>query len=294
MEGMPKELRVPAQLIHRAKITHHATYFEGTVRDMVDRFGMQVIEDDSLGFPSMLSFEVGLGPLLCAVDYNDLPQLPPRSGEYDIWFKFHSTSAHVPFGNVEPFPPCSFQNWRHYRELEKDVRYSANTDRILHVQRTKITLRAQQWADDLTRRRSLVREQLRGRYGDDVDVEFTDQVAYWRKATNCLVSVHVPGMWNNMLDRAQLQLMGFGVCTVSPVLYTRLSKEDNPIPDVHYISCRDDFSDLVEKIEWCRNNRDRCREIGVAAKRLFQRTCLPEVVWPRVGRESARKLMARF
>lgn len=294
MEGLPKELRVPAQLIHRAKITYHAAYFEGMVRDVMDRFGMQVVEDDGLGFPSMLSFEIGLGPLLCAIDYNDLPQLPPRAGEYDFWFKFHSTSAHVPFGNVRAFPPCSFQNWHQYRELERDVRYSASGDSILNVQRTKITLRAQQWAEDLTRRRSMVREQLRGRYGDEVDVDYTDQVTYWRKASNCLVSVHVSGMWGNMLDRAQLQMMGFGVCTLSPVLYTRLSESGPPVPGVHYVACRDDYSDLIERIEWCRENRDACCEIGAAAKRLFQQTCLPEAVWPRIGRETVQKMMGRF
>jgi len=294
MKGIPKEVRVPAQLIHRAKITYHATYIEAMLNDVARRTGLRVVEDDGLGFPTPLSFEVGLGSLRCAIDYNDLTQLPPCAGEFDFWLKFHSTSAHVPFGNVLPFPPCSFQNWQQYRELESDVRYSARGETVLHIQRTKITLRAQQWAEDLTRRRSFVREQLRGRYGDTVDVDYTDQVTYWRKASSCLVSVHSPGMWNNMLDRAQLQMMGFGVCTISPVLYTRLSSVGSPVPGEHYVVCRDDYTDLIEKVEWCRENREQCRVIGTAAKRLFQENCLPESVWSKIGEATVGKMMANF
>lgn len=294
MEGLPKEIRVPAQLIHRAKITHHVSYVEAMLNDISRRFGTRIVEDAGLGFPTPLSFEIGLGSLRCAIDYNDLPQLPPRAGEFDFWIKFHTTSAHVPFGNVLPFPPCSFSNWDQYRELESDIRYAASGDTILHAQRTKITLRAQQWAEDLTRRRSLVREQLRGRYGDEVDVDFTDQVTYWRKASTCLTSVHAPGMWNNMLDRAQLQMFGFGVCTISPVLYTRLSPSGSPVPGEHYIACRDDYADLIEKVEWCRENREKCCEVGAAAKRLFQENCLPEAVWSMVGRTTVKKMMAGF
>lgn len=293
MQGIPKEIRVPGQLVHRAKITAHATYVEATYQDVAGRFGMQIVEDSSLGFPTPLSFELGYGPLKVGLDYNDLAELPPCAGEYDFWFKFHSTSAHVPFNNVRAFPPISFHNWRQFREIRSSIRYLALSDKILHVQKTKIVLRAAQWAEDLTRRRSLVRELLRETYGDHVDTEFTDQVAYWQKSSTCLVSVHVPGMWNNMLDRAQIQMMAFGTCTISPVLYTRLPNSQL-VPGVHYVAVRDDYSDLLEKIEWCRKHRPECREIGAAASRLFDDNCTPEQIWSAFGRELAKVVIARI
>lgn len=37
--------------------------------------------------------------------------------------------------------------------------------------------------------------------------------------------------------------------------------EDKLIPDYHYILLKDDFSDLLEKYEWCENNPEQCIEI---------------------------------
>jgi hypothetical protein len=37
--------------------------------------------------------------------------------------------------------------------------------------------------------------------------------------------------------------------------------EDKLIPDYHYILLKDDFSDLEEKLEWCRKNENKCKII---------------------------------
>lgn len=37
--------------------------------------------------------------------------------------------------------------------------------------------------------------------------------------------------------------------------------ETTLIPDYHYVLLKDDFSDLLEKIEWCNKNQDKCIEI---------------------------------
>ena len=37
--------------------------------------------------------------------------------------------------------------------------------------------------------------------------------------------------------------------------------EDRLIPDYHYILIKDDFSDLIEKLEWCNNNEEKCKTI---------------------------------
>lgn len=52
----------------------------------------------------------------------------------------------------------------------------------------------------------------------------------------------------------------------SVVLMTKPRKfswlmEEKLIPNKHYILLQDDFSDLEEKLEWCRKNQDKCRQI---------------------------------
>jgi hypothetical protein len=90
-----------------------------------------------------------------------------------------------------------------------------------------------------------------------------------------LVHVCVPGARNDILDRGQLQAMAFGCCTISPVLADCLAWNKELVPGVHYLSCANDYSDLIEKIEWCKSNRDKCIEIGQNAKILFQETSVP-------------------
>lgn len=282
MESLPQEVRIPANLIHKSKVTNFTAYVEGTLRDVAEMYSVRVIEDSGLGFPSLLSFELAIGNVMAAIDYNELPQLPPRASEYDVWLKLQTTSGHTPIGNVLAFPPPSFSDWKQYRMLRRDITYLGRGPKILYSQCTQSQVYAQQWAADLTRRRSLVREILAARYGDDLDTDFTDQLRYWKRWSQCLVSVHVPGLWANMLSRSQLQAFAFGVCTVSPVLHTYLG-DYPPVPGVHYVACRDDFSDLIEKIEWCRANREECISIGSNAKRLFEATATPEAAWRRVG-----------
>ena len=87
--------------------------------------------------------------------------------------------------------------------------------------------------------------------------------------------VCVPGARNNMLDRGQSQQMAFGACTISPKLVTRLSYHGMLIPGVHYVECKSDYSDLIEKANWVINNRSKAIKIGNAAKKLFSETSTP-------------------
>lgn len=61
----------------------------------------------------------------------------------------------------------------------------------------------------------------------------------------------------------------------SVVLMTRPSitswlMESTLIPDFHYVLLKDDFSDLKEKLDWCNNNQDKCKDIVMNAN-LFMK-----------------------
>lgn len=169
---------------------------------------------------------------------------------------------------VHPFPPSSFNNWAEYELLSKGKQYCAGTETILFKQRSY---------GGAVERRDKVRALLVGHYGNCVDTKADDpQHIFFREAVKCFVSVHVPGYCNNMLDRAQFQLMGLGVCTISPRLPEYLPGHFILIDGSHYVRCADDYSDLIQKIEWCRMNCAKCVEIGATAKRLFMEVAAPK------------------
>jgi hypothetical protein len=126
-------------------------------------------------------------------------------------------------------------------------------------------------------RRNYVQKILKTRYGDSTKTEFVEnQCEFWEIINHCLVHVCVPGARNDILDRGQLQAMAFGCCAISPVLADCLAWNQELVPGVHYISCASDYSDLIEKIEWCKCNRDKCIEIGQNVKKLFNETSTPK------------------
>ena len=153
--------------------------------------------------------------------------------------------------------------------MESEIKYSCNNEIILNNQRV---------FGNAKERRTKVQHLLTSVYKKDADFKLTDQITYWKKANNCLVSIHVPGARNDMLDRAQYQMMAFGVCTVSPYLKDILPHGAQFQSGYHYIECKPDYSDLIEKIEWCKKNREKCIKIGQNAKDYFFAFCLPRVI----------------
>jgi len=193
-------------------------------------------------------------------DYADHPDV-----RLDVpHFKFHCRERGTP---AIPFAPVSFHDWDAYEETLRATGYRAEGEIVLNNQEPRGYAFA---------RRKRVQAMLLERYGSSVDMSITDQPAWWRKLSQCLVYVHVPGWCNNMLDRGQLQAMAFGVCTISPYLPEYLPGWRRIEGGVHYVQCRDDYSDLIETIEYCREDRSHCRMIGNNAARLFRECCTPQ------------------
>ena len=90
--------------------------------------------------------------------------------------------------------------------------------------------------------------------------------------------MHFCKMLSNILIECHLQRMAFGCCTISPILRTVLPYGKQLIPNVHYIPCQQDYFDLIDKIEWCKQNRKKCIEIGNNAKELFARIYTPKKI----------------
>ena len=205
------------------------------------------------------------------IDYSDHLPLADRHEEFDYYFKFHySEGHHEEYEHVFPFTPISFYDWNQYFQLSDALNYTCTGNQILSRQVP---------AGNAIQRRRKVQSMLQQRYGSEVSTNKIDQTQYWTEVENCLVSVCAPGSRNNMLDRGQLQYMALGACTISPKLINILPGFNHLIPGEHYVVCKDDYSDLFDVIEWCRENREECVRIGDAAKSLFQATSTPEMLW---------------
>ena len=208
-----------------------------------------------------------------AIDYSDHPTLEPSLLDCKAYFKFHCRNEHIQIGNVYPFAPTSFYDWEQYRRLRKQITYKCNSNIILNVQKPY---------GNATERRNHVRGMLYAKYKSSNNYIYSPdytQEDYWKLINNCLVHVFVPGCYNNMLDRGHIQYLAFGCCTISPRIVDLLPYDSKLIPGTHYIECKSDYSDLIEKVEWCKKHQDECREIGNNAQKLFDNSCSPERLW---------------
>jgi hypothetical protein len=243
-----------AKVIFPAKTTQrywdiHYKY----VHDILKGVGpveLRTITSDTPG-----GFKVCIEGKWCVFDFGDSGNHVNKH-EFPV-FKFHYRKEHEKLDGVYPFLPVCFYNWKH---LDLPITYRATGDRVLNCQRP--------YANALQRRKKL--RTILKQYNVDWRVKIP-QVDYWKKINDCLVSVFVPGQNNNMLDRAHTQFLAFGCCTISPNLPEILPYNNSLIPDTHYIKCADDYSDLTAKIDWCKEHRDKCLEIGNNAKLLFRK-----------------------
>ena len=219
-----------------------------------------------------------------AIDYSVHLDMAPNYERYPYYFKTHySEGVHDAETNMYAFSPISFYDWDEYYALEKQVEYTASSNLILNRQRPHL---------NALKRRNVVQARLKQRYGDQVAIDVVKQKEFWRDAARCLVSVCVPGSRNDMLDRGHIQFLGLGVCTICPYLINYLPGGGTLQPGVHYVQCADDYSDLEDQIEWCRNNRDACVEIGRNAKKLFMERFTPEPLWHYVRETLANNVSA--
>ena len=232
-----------------------------------------------LGLPCTLSgktddnafvLQVNETPIL--IDFSNFLPLVRDPAKYPFYFKFqYCSSTHQKFSNVFSFTKVSFQFWERFYQLSDKIKYSGESNVILNMQLVHQGARE---------RRDFVQKMLKAKYGSGVVTNVVlDQVEYWNRINNCLVHVFVPGARNDILDRGHIQYLAFGCCTIAPPIVDELSFNQKLIPGKHYVCCKPDYSDLIDKIEWCKRNRKKCRIIGANAKKLFWETSVPEKMW---------------
>jgi len=232
-------------------------------------FEVKFFQAPDLNENSFLIYIEGV-PVL--IDFSDHLTVSKWLDKYPICFKYHySNEHHNEYKKLYPIGPVSFHDWSAYTLQRNKSRYQLKNNMILNNQRP--------YADAIKRRKR-VQGMLRRTYGGNVDTRFySDKNYFWNLISESLVSICVPGARNDMLDRGQIQAMAFGCCTISPGLNTVLAGGVGLEPDVHYITCQSNYNNLIERIEWCLNNKQKCIDIGNNASMLFEQTSLPSAIW---------------
>ena len=220
---------------------------------------------------SETSFVIFLDEKKVLVDFSDFSNPPILSKNIDFCIKFHYNEKGYDDSRIIPFTPVSFYDWDEYFRIQQQIQYKSSSSLVLNCQRPYAGAKE---------RRENVQAVLNSTYGDccDTTCNYT-QEDYWKLSNNCLCHVFVPGARNDMLDRGQIQYMAFGCCTISPYLSDMLPYNKKIIPGIHYVSCSSDYLDLVERIEWIKDNKEKAIEIGKNAKRLFEETSTPGKLW---------------
>lgn len=201
------------------------------------------------------------------IDFSDHYHICHLYDQKEPYFKFHySKQRNGELKNVYPIGPVSFYNWVVFYTLRSTFRYKV-ANQIICTNRP---------GGNAKERRQYVQDLLKKVYKSRAEINHrSPQTKFFDLIYNCMVLVSVPGARINILDRSHLQFMGFGCCTISPKIDATLAFGNDVIANQHYIECKDDFSDLVEKIDFCEKNKDVCLKIGNAAQKLFDRSCSP-------------------
>jgi len=233
---------------------------------------IEMIDPTEFKVRSQVIFDCVIDEKTVRFDFSDFEKLNDNLiDSCHVYFKFHYNDSHLKYKNVFPFTPVNFHNWTEYHELDKCISYNAKG----------LVLNNQTPFGAALERRSYVHKILLEKYGNKLSFDRKTQREFFLLINKGLVSICVPGARNNMLDRGQCQYMAFGACTISPKLVTRLSWNKKLKSGVHYLECKEDYSDLIEKIEWVKNNPSLAIEIGKNAKKLFKNTSTPrkQIQW---------------
>ena len=258
-------------LNREASIIYYRTHYEH-VKNYLSYIGKVNVTDNDTTIDGSHdnNFIVDIAGRPVMFDYSDhhhtvdLSVLP----ENIKYFKFHTTANSNK--RCTPFPPMSFIDWNLYYDLVDKISYNPFGD-IFY----KCTAYG-----DATKRRIFVGNLLQ-EYGKlKVDTEYVEQRDYFTSLANCRINVIVPGARIDILDRTHLQSFAFGIPVISPYISTLLPFGEMFEPNVDYIECLPDFSNLIELIEKYKDDQDYLNYISKNCKQKFAKTCTPANVVP--------------
>ena len=130
-------------------------------------------------------------------------------------------------------------------------------------------------------RRSYVVDLLQHAFGKRLHRQaFMPREEHLRDAAGAVACVHIGGSFPGAVDRTTSEVMMMGRCLVQNDI-TSLYGGIRPITGVHYLACRDDYSDLVQILKRLLDDPGQAVSIGAEAYELSKQMA-PEPFWSRV------------
>ena len=262
---------------HKYSLIHFSFFIQyakisGLNVELVESTDTVFLSDDKLIFSCMIDNKQVI------FDYADHHYRNWKSLFDDIpYFKFQTT-ADTSDGVFSLGPPIvgskikgsKGATMREYMQMRKTFDYSP----------TKKILSKQLPNGAATERRQYVHQMLQDAFGGRVDTDVDcDQWDFWKMHEGALASVCVPGATNNMADRGQTELIGLGVCTISPEIKTIFPYNKKLKPNYHYIKCKDDYSDLVDILNQLSKTPEKAIQIANRARKFYELYYTPESYW---------------
>lgn len=230
------------------------------------------------GAPNIFSIQVDKTQVI--IDFADLMRegiQKKRFSYYPLIFKYHYYDECDSFRNVFPLiSALDIKSLGRCREF-----FSLCHAKIYNPHASDLILNNQRAHTRALNRRTYVQSKLKEIYREKADTSFKirNQEYFWTKLKDCFISIVVPGACNYMIDRGHLEQLALGICTLCPNIFETFPFTKHLKPWTHYVPCADDYSDLVQKIEWCKKNRDTCKEIGNNAYDFYWKYCSPVPYW---------------
>ena len=201
---------------------------------------------------------------------DDARKTLPIISNFDAVFVVHwFDEIHDGLNNVFALCPVNFANWELFEKLRKNINFTPTKNKlILNNQRPM----GDRW------RREKTKTRIDKKYPSQSDTKFYKgkQEQFFMNLNDALVSVHIPGCRDDILDRGQTQMFGLGACTISPWMKEKFAWDAEVKAWGHYVPCEKDVSDVIDKIEWCIANPDKVKEIGDNAKKFFDDNIHPK------------------
>jgi hypothetical protein len=241
---------------------HHYTYVLNLLRPFV--CSVNLVEDTC---EYVNAFYFRLGKTRFLVDYSDAGNLKVDDLSLPM-LKFHYDDRHVGLKNVYPFPPQSFHNWDTFENISSSLKYKPTKDK-------QVFYRQLAYGGALTRRTKLAEILATN---DQVLIGSTlPKTDFWKTLDRYRGGVFVGGQHENMLDRAILQCMGFGIGCFSTIIPEFIRPNVKLIPGTHYIPFANDYSNVNNVIK--ETDPNDLLEVGQNAKEFFGEYCTPSAVF---------------
>jgi hypothetical protein len=125
--------------------------------------------------------------------------------------------------------------------------------------------------------------------GYEIDSAPTIPMKIIERVNDCMVAVTAPGTMPLQPDRTLMLLLSCGCGVITPRI-PEVFHNEQLVEGVHYIACKEDYSDVADIIKEIDGRHEMLTQIGFNAKTWFRRNMTPNAIWSLIKKSVFAKL----